>query len=64
MPSVERRYASYSTQSRGKTAFHDWVNKGKIVRARDLTGYFLLNTKRVRLRMPPGDVTSRFTPSL
>lgn len=40
----------------GKTAFHDWVNKGKIVKARDLSGYFLLNATRVRLRMPPVDV--------
>jgi hypothetical protein len=40
----------------GKTAFHDWVNKGKIVKARDLTGYFLLNATRLRLRMPPVDV--------
>jgi hypothetical protein len=40
----------------GKTAFHDWVNKGKIVKARDLSGYFLLNATRLRLRMPPVDV--------
>ena len=40
----------------GKTAFHDWVNKGKIVKARDLSGYFLLNATRARLRMPRVDV--------
>ncbi|CAA6692605.1 MULTISPECIES: hypothetical protein [unclassified Lentimonas] len=40
----------------GKTAFHDWVNKGRIVKARGLTGYFLLNATRLRIRMPPVDV--------
>lgn len=40
----------------GKTQFHAWVNKGKIKKARDLGGYFLLNATRVHQGMPPVDI--------
>jgi len=40
----------------GKTSFHDWVNKGHIVKARSITGYYLLNATRVRQGMNPIDV--------
>jgi|GEM_PF-2514853 len=42
----------------GKTAFHDWVNKGTVVKARGLTGYFLLNATRKKVKLPPVDVVS------
>jgi hypothetical protein len=37
----------------GKTTFHEWVNKGAIVKARNLKGYYLLNATPVRLGMNP-----------
>jgi hypothetical protein len=37
----------------GRTTFHEWVNKGAIVKARNLKGYYLLNATRVRLGMNP-----------
>ena len=39
-----------------RTTFHDWVNKGLIVMARGLRGYYLLNKTRVRLGMNPVDL--------
>ena len=42
--------------SPGKTAFHDWVNKGRIVKARGMSGFYLLNATRIRLNMPAVDV--------
>ena len=40
----------------GKTSFFDWVNKGHIVKARSIKGYYLLNATRVRQGMNPIDV--------
>jgi len=40
----------------GHTTFYDWVKKGRIVQARDVSGYFLLNATRKRMRMPLVDV--------
>ncbi|WPJ95256.1 helix-turn-helix domain-containing protein [Coraliomargarita algicola] len=39
-----------------KSTFHEWINKGLIVQARGLSGYYLLNKTRVRLGLPPVDV--------
>jgi hypothetical protein len=42
----------------GKTSFFDWVNKGHIVKARSIKGYYLLNATRVRQGMNPIDLQS------
>lgn len=42
----------------GKTQFHEWIRRGKIKKARDLGGYFLLNATRKHLGMPLVDVKS------
>lgn len=41
-----------------KSTFFDWVNKGTIVKARGLQGYYLLNASRKKMRMPPIDVAA------
>ena len=40
-----------------RSTFFDWVNKGTIVKARGIQGFYLLNASRKKLRMPPLDVS-------
>ena len=40
----------------GKTQFHEWIRRGKIKKARDLGGYFLLNATRKHLGLPLVDI--------
>ena len=42
----------------GRSTFFEWVNKGTVVKARGLTGYFLLNATRKKVKLPPVDVAS------
>lgn len=44
------------TPKPAKSTFHAWVNKGLIVPARGLQGYYLLNATRVHLGMNPLDM--------
>lgn len=39
-----------------RSTFFDWVNKGSIVKARGIQGFYLLNASRTKLRMPPVDI--------
>jgi len=40
----------------GRSTFFEWVNKGTVVKARGLTGYFLLNATRKKVKLPLVDV--------
>ena len=40
----------------GRSTFFEWVNKGLVVKARGLTGYYLLNATRKKVKMPLVDV--------
>ncbi len=42
----------------GRSTFFEWVNKGTVVKARGLTGYFLLNATREKVKLPPVDVAA------
>ena len=42
----------------GRSTFFEWVNKGTVVKARGLTGYFLLNATRKKVKLPPVDVAA------
>ncbi len=52
-----------------KSTFFDWVKKGKVVRAKGLRGYYLLNKTRKKLGLPQVDVSRQpetqdpFTPN-
>jgi hypothetical protein len=41
-----------------KSAFFEWVNKGLVVKARGLTGYYLLNATRKKVKLPLIDVVA------
>ncbi|MDG1242808.1 MAG: hypothetical protein P8R37_04965 [Opitutae bacterium] len=40
----------------GRSTFFEWVNKGLVVKARGLTGYYLLNATRKKVKLPLVDV--------
>ena len=42
----------------GRSTFFEWVNKGTVVKARGLTGYFLLNATRKKVKLPPLDIAA------
>jgi hypothetical protein len=41
-----------------RSSFFEWVKSGRIIKARGLKGYYLLNATRRKLRVPPVDVAS------
>ena len=40
----------------GRSTFFEWVNKGTVVKVLGLTGYFLLNATRKKVKLPLLDV--------